>query len=295
VNARAQSPREGPGWVEGVVRGLIQHAARAAPPSLSERLEEEWLADLAGRRGALARLHFALGCCRATRVIALDLAAPVRTAAGSSAAKTAALFAEPGASILSRRATVFVLIGVLHTLVILGLASGMTREVFEAIPPLQVTLVPKAAPRSAPPPPSAPTLAQFVPEVPLTPWTGDFPADAITVPAAAGAPPLGAATPRQVNRLAGGPGRGFPNTEDYYPEAARRLGEQGLATVRVCVDGAGRLTADPVIARSTGSARLDAGAVRLARAGSGHYQPTTEDGRPVSACYAFAVRFELKY
>ena len=31
---------------EGLARWLIQHSARTAPPSLSERLEEEWLADL---------------------------------------------------------------------------------------------------------------------------------------------------------------------------------------------------------------------------------------------------------
>jgi hypothetical protein len=32
----------------------------------------------------------------------------------------------------------------------------------------------------------------------------------------------------------------------------------------------------------------------LARAGSGHYRPTTEDGRPVTACYPIKIRFELR-
>ncbi len=49
---------------------LIRRAARGAPLSVSERLEEEWHADLATRPTTLSRLRFALGCCWATRVIA---------------------------------------------------------------------------------------------------------------------------------------------------------------------------------------------------------------------------------
>jgi protein TonB len=283
-----------PHWVEGAILSLIRRAARRAPPPLSVRLEEEWLADLAARRGTSARLRFALGCCWATRVIALELATPLHAAAGSSGGKTAALFAGTGPSFFTRRTTIFVLVGALHTLVILGLASGITREVLQASPPMQVVAVPAATPRDETPLPiSGPTFVVVRPDAPLPPWTGDVPRGAITVPIAEG-PPTVPATSRQVVRVAGGPGPGFPNTEDYYPEISRRLGEKGLATVSVCVDGAGRLTAAPVVAQSSGSARLDAGAVRLAKAASGHYRPPTEDGRPVSGCYAFVIRFALK-
>ena len=51
---------------------LIHHAARRAPESLSQRLEEEWLADMAERPSAFSRLRFAMGCCWATRVIAYE-------------------------------------------------------------------------------------------------------------------------------------------------------------------------------------------------------------------------------
>jgi TonB family protein len=78
-----------------------------------------------------------------------------------------------------------------------------------------------------------------------------------------------------------------------YPPAPIRMGEKGIAAVRVCVDGNGRLSADPTIARSSGSAMLDEGAVRLAKAGSGHYRATTEDGRPVSSCFPFLIRFDF--
>ena len=65
-------------------------------------------------------------------------------------------------------------------------------------------------------------------------------------------------------------------------------------TFGLCIAGSGRLTSDPAIAQSSGSPRLDAGALALAKAGSGHYRPTTEDGRPVSSCFPLRIRFELR-
>jgi TonB family protein len=100
--------------------------------------------------------------------------------------------------------------------------------------------------------------------------------------------------PHVVSRVPGGPGIGFPATEDFYPSAAKRLEEQGIATVSVCVDAHGRLTSDPTTVQSSGNAKLDAGALQLAKAGSGHYRPSTEDGRPVDGCYSFRVRFQLR-
>jgi hypothetical protein len=38
---------------------------------------------------------------------------------------------------------------------------------------------------------------------------------------------------------------------------------------------------------------LDEGALKLAKAASGHYKPGTEDGTPVSQCFTFRVKFEL--
>jgi TonB family protein len=102
------------------------------------------------------------------------------------------------------------------------------------------------------------------------------------------------APPQAINRVLGGPGRGFPNTDDYYPSVARRMGERGVVAVSVCVDAKGRLTADPTLAQSSGSASLDEGGLKLAKAGSGHYRPTTEDGVPVSSCYVYRIRYDLK-
>lgn len=64
---------------------VIEHAARRAPTALSERLLEEWLADLAEQRGHMARLRFALGCYWAATLIGRDCC-PVSAAATSSPA-----------------------------------------------------------------------------------------------------------------------------------------------------------------------------------------------------------------
>jgi hypothetical protein len=56
----------------------------------------------------------------------------------------------------------------------------------------------------------------------------------------------------------------------------------------------GKLTEDPTVAKTSGNARLDEGAVKLAKAGSGHYQPGTEDGQPANTCNMFNIKFELR-
>lgn len=283
--------------VEGWARRLIEHAACKAPPALSARLAEEWLADLPARRGAIARLRFAIGCCWASKVIAHELGAALGVTAGSTTVRTAALYTSTGPSFDPRRSAVSFLIVSLHVLVIYGLAAGMARTALDTAPDrLQVSLTPKAPARERSASPVDPRLAPVQLRVPEQHWAFEVRLEGVTIAQenantrdlAAGSPPP------SVQRVLGRPGSGFPNTADYYPDAARRLGETGSATVQVCVDGTGRLTANPTIAQSSGSARLDAGALKLARAGSGHYQPTTEDGKPVSACYPFRIRFELK-
>ena len=300
VPSEPSSARLPPGelrWVEGWARRLIEHAACKAPPALSARLAEEWLADLPARRGAIARLRFALGCCWASKVIAHELGAALGATATSTSVRTAALYTSTGPSFDSRRSAVSFLIVSLHVLVIYGLAAGMARTVIETTPDrMQVSLAPKATPREQPASPLNPQLAPVQVQVAEQHWTLEVPLEPLTVAEenARTREFTPASPPPPVKRVLGAPGAGFPNTADYYPEASRRLGEQGSTLVEVCVDGTGRLTANPTLAQSSGSARLDEGALKLAQAGSGHYRATTEDGKPVSACYPFRIRFALK-
>ena len=286
-------------WFGGIAPYLIRQAARKAPPALSERLGEEWLADLCARPGTLSRLRIALGCCWATNVIAHEFGAPVRAAAAAAGNKTTIDDQAGSVPSFSRRTMVVLLIVGLHVVVIGVLATAIdVPKIFKASPQgIDVRFLPRPAP-PAPPKPADPTLTRISVD-PLPPPVGPPTRTEQTttiedqVTEAPSARPAGPPS-MPVHRVLGGPGVGFPNTDDFYPQASIRAHERGIAIVGVCVDGAGRLTGKPAIDQSSGSARLDEAALRLAKAGSGHYRATTDDGRPVTACYPFRVRFQLR-
>jgi protein TonB len=291
-------------WTEAITSWLIHHAALSAPASLSERLQEEWLADLAARPSALSRLRFALGCCWATRVIAHEYRAssvPVASSAMGEKLMIANLHSDSG--FFARRSTTFLLVVCLHIALFYALMTGLTFKIFKVIPTtLQTRILQEPRPRELPLPLPQPQLTTAKIEVPILPEftpPGDF-NENVDVPIQPPSTPTPLLqSPRsiplhEVNRVQGGPGNGFPNPDDYYPSAAKRLEEQGVSTVRVCVGANGRLTSDPTTVQTSGSSRLDEGALQLAKAGSGHYRATTEDGRPVNSCYSFRVRFEFR-
>ena len=284
----------------GLARSMIRSAAQKAPSHLAERLEEEWLADLLVQRGRWAQLRFALGCYWATEVITHEFPAPSALTSPASASHALNLFAHHDANFLSGRVSLVVAILGLHALAIYGFAVGFGHTLIDNIPaPIRGVLVPKERPLPAvlpTPPPVAFRDHRF--ELPVPPRDPiNFPKDTFeardaVAPASQVLPPT--APLRHAVRVMGGPGAGFPVTDDFYPEASRRNGERGVATVRVCVDSTGRLTGMPTIAQSSGSTLLDEGALKLAKAASGHYRPTTEDRLAISDCYSYRIRFELR-
>lgn len=46
--------------------------------------------------------------------------------------------------------------------------------------------------------------------------------------------------------------------------------------------------------RALGYSSIDRAALSLARAGSGHYRPTTDNGLPVKSCFDYLIRFTLR-
>jgi TonB family protein len=200
-----------------------------------------------------------------------------------------------------RSGTLFLIAG-LHAALFYGLITTLSHTHGLATPPnLQNHPVNPVPPEKSPPP-----------AMEMKGWTIDVQKlvvdvppkidveDDATIPVVEKSPepystPLPPETPiHVVQQVGGGPGAGFPETADFYPSLSIHLGEEGISTVRVCVDARGRLTSEPTTVKGSGSARLDAGALKLARAGSGHYRATTEDGQPVNSCYSLGVRFQLK-
>jgi protein TonB len=198
---------------------------------------------------------------------------------------------------ISRRAIVLVVIILLHVLLAYGLATGLARRAMEIIaPPIQTTIVEEVQQHDLPPPPPPPEFERPPVEVPPPDINIDIPAEPtqstaitdVTDKHVAAPPPVAHAT----NKTNPSPGKNFPNTADYYPAASMRLGEEGSAVVRACVGPNGKLSEEPTVAKTSGSARLDEGALKLAKAG--HYNPGTEDGKPVTACINFSIKFQLK-
>ena len=284
---------------------LVLRAAHKAPTALSERLREEWLADLESRNGSLSRLRLAIGCYWATTAIARDFGTPQLATSGASTAHKPLLSAFPyDLPRLSGRTVAVLLIIGFHGLLILGFSSGLAQHVVQSVPALIHISFESSTPQHPQPPPPA---VNFKPRMidardPSLPDPQKIELAVESSPAKTG-PVLQSQPPatgekvepqRTVHGVLGGPASGFPNTDDYYPPTSRRLAETGITDVQVCVNEQGRLTADPTLLRSSGSHRLDDAALNVAKAGSGHYQPTTEDGAPVSSCYPFRVRFRLK-
>lgn len=283
-----------------LARHLIGYAARKAPPDLAQRLEEEWLADLMARRSAFSRIRFGVGCCWATRAIAREFGAAA-VATGSPAAGERLLVGYGGHdfSRVSRRTVALIAIGCLHVGIFYLYLSGFSGTlVADRTDPLTTKFISLARrphqSRPIQPNVTLTTLQTLPTPIPKI----DFPPQTTAIAVMRSPRPNFELVPRQVpepvRRVLGGPGPGFPDTEDFYPADARRMNEQGATVVNVCVDPRGKLTAAPTVAESSGIGLIDEGALELASAGSGHYRPTTENGLPVSACYAFRISFRLR-
>jgi TonB family protein len=288
--------------LDGVTHWLIHHAAHRAPESLSSRLEEEWLADLESRSSALSRLRFAVGCCWATVVIVNDYPrSRVPAASSVAAARGFITLADRNFGYFSLRSGTLFLVAGLHAALFYGLITTLSHTHGLATPPnLQNQVVKPVSPEKLPPLPQVKDWMIGVQKpVVDAPRKIDFDTEVTTKVVEKSpepySPPLPPEAPTHVvKQVAGGPGAGFPDTADFYPSLSIHLEEEGISTVRVCVDPKGKLTSDPTTVKSSGSARLDAGALRLARAGSEHYRATTEDGQPVNSCYPLGIRFQLK-
>jgi periplasmic protein TonB len=202
----------------------------------------------------------------------------------------------------TRRGIVFIAIVALHVFIGWALATGLARRAIELVaPPIQTEVVEEVKKEDQPPPPPPPQMERPPVEIPPPDVAIEVPVETqttaiqdVTDKPVPKAPPPPPPPPAKKNLVAPKPGKNFPTAEEYYPPASKRLGEEGSANVHVCVGPNGKITEDPTLAQTSGSARLDDGAVKLAKAASGHYQPATEDGVPTTQCMVFKIKFELR-
>ncbi|HUL19348.1 MAG TPA: energy transducer TonB [Steroidobacteraceae bacterium] len=207
-----------------------------------------------------------------------------------------AAYLEQDSGFFTRRGMVLIAIILLHLFIFWALATGLAKRAVEMIaPPIQTVIETETHKEAPPPPPPPPTFERPPVEIPPTDTIVEMPvaqtttaiSNTTTQHVAPPAPkPAGVKTPPRL-------GKGFPNTEDYYPAASKRLNEEGTPTVHVCITAGGKLAEPPTILQSSGSQRLDEGAINLAKAGARYITPAMEDGKPVDGCVDFRVKFQM--
>jgi protein TonB len=197
--------------------------------------------------------------------------------------------------ILTRRTVVLFAIIALHIFLAWVLATGLASRAIEMVaPPIQTQIVQQTKQQLKPPPPPPPELQKQQVEVPPPVIQINVPQEAQThaitivkrVVRAAAPPAPARVTPLSIRGS-------LPPTDDYYPDASRRLGEQGTAVVKLCIGAGGRVVGQPSLVKSSGSSRLDQAALRYAMATSGHFSPETRNGQVVTVCPALPIKFQL--
>ena len=198
----------------------------------------------------------------------------------------------------TRRTLVFAAIVALHVFILWAFATGLARKAIEVLaPPIQTDIVQEEKTKSEPPPPPPPELRKEVVEVPPPDISIAMPEvgpQTTAITARVEQPKPAPVARAAIAATAVGLGKGFPNVDDYYPDASRRLGEEGLTVVDVCVGPDGKLTEPPKVGKTSGHERLDQAAVKVATLGSGRFKPATEEGKPITKCTQLPIRFKLR-
>ena len=197
-------------------------------------------------------------------------------------------------SIFSKRAIVFVAIVVFHVLVIYAFATGLAKSGQRYLSTiLQTTMIQQEKPKDLPPPPppvdlkEKPPVQVIAPDINITvPVEAPPPIQNVTTKAAPPPPPA----PRAV--APGTPIKpiSMPDVHDYYPEQARRDGQEGRAQVKVCVGANGKIQSAET-ASTSGFPALDEAALKVAKAA--RFKPATSEGKAVDSCATLPVKFEL--
>jgi protein TonB len=197
-------------------------------------------------------------------------------------------------SIFSKRAIVFIAIVVFHVLVIYAFATGLAKSGQRYLSTiLQTTMIQQEKPKDLPPPPppvdlkEKPPVQVIAPDINITvPVEAPPPIQNVTTKAAPPPPPA----PRAV--APGTPIKpiSMPDVHDYYPEQARRDGQEGRAQVKVCVGANGKIVSAET-ATTSGFPALDEAAIKVAKAA--RFKPATSEGKAVDSCATLPVKFEL--
>lgn len=205
---------------------------------------------------------------------------------------------------LGRRTwTSIILVGILHIFFAYALISGLAIKAVKVITgPLETVNIEEQAPppeEAPPPPPKLEDIPPYVPPPDVQIEAAAAPPPTITAQSTISTPEpprVVAPPPPEPVRAAPSPpqpiARTFVVSEDDYPDASRRAGEEGVTGIRVTIGVDGRVSSCAVT-RSSGFTRLDERACQIAQR-RWRFKPATDNGQPVEATIARNYRWQLK-
>jgi periplasmic protein TonB len=197
------------------------------------------------------------------------------------------------------RGAALIAVILLHIVIVWGFYTGLAGKLVQKIiPPVEIAQIekPKEVDKPPPPPPKLEEIKPFVPppefvDIQQAPVQTNAITETTQVQRAA--PPPVAAPPAQRNivRASVDPRHPFPNSEDFYPDASRRAGEEGRCIVEFTVATDGRI-ANPEVKDSSGHPRLDEACIKLIKAAP-KLKPATEDGKPIESKLSVPIVWKL--
>ncbi len=207
------------------------------------------------------------------------------------------IYEEP--SIFSgKRGLALLAVILLHIVVGYGFYSGLARRIVQnVIVPVEIAQIDKPKPNDKPPPPP-PKLQDIKPYVP-PPEFVDIQApqqqtNAITAITQVRAPvrvaPVPAPARVSITSPRMDPRHPLKIGSDWYPDASRRAGEEGVCKVKITVAPDGRIT-DSTLVASSGFPRLDAACLKAVR--GQRLLPATENGRPIQLTTILPIAWKL--
>ena len=199
----------------------------------------------------------------------------------------------------SRRTLIFIVVLVVHAIFIYGLNAGLTDIIKEKIlgnlQTVEIAQPKEEEDKPPPPPPKLETPPPFVPPPELAietaPVENTTAIQQVTTTKPVEAPPpvvqrtVVETMPKQ------DPRHPLRPSEDFYPSASKRAGEEGSVDVVVHVTADGRVD-DVKVLKSSGFPRLDEGALTYAK--TWRLLPGTHDGKPVAMNWQARIVFKLK-
>jgi protein TonB len=202
------------------------------------------------------------------------------------------------------RMMAFGAVALLHVFLGYAFVTGLALKAVKAIvQPLESVNIKEEAPPPDEPPPPPPKEVEIPPFVPppevsiqidtpvntiTTQTTTQQTTPPVVAPPAPPAPPAPTVAPTRATDR----GRGNTISEEDYPDASLRAGEEGLTRVSIVIDTDGKVSACSVTA-SSGSTRLDETACKIILRRF-RYNPATQNGQPVQETRSLPIRWQIR-